>query len=271
MKGMKVAALQYTARDDLAHNRTMAGDLIAKAAMTGARLICLPECANLLARDKTSLHEKAERQENSAFLSMAKEAALSHDIWLSIGSCMIRTDDDERIANRHFIINPAGEITASYDKIHMFDADVNDGKRYRESQDFKAGSTPCLTAIDGHKSGLSICYDLRFAGLYHHYAKQEAEIILTPAAFTATTGAAHWHVLQRTRAIETGAFVIASAQTGTHDDGRHTYGHALIISPWGEVLDDAGPYGDMAIAELDFEDVRRARTALSAWQNQRYF
>ena len=138
---------------------------------------------------------------------------------------MIRTDDDER-ANRHFIINPAGEITASYDKIHMFDADVNDGERYRRSQDFKAGSTPCLTAIDGHKSGLSICYDLRFAGLYHHYAKlAEAEIILTPLSLLLPQQAGALACSATHKSDETGAFVIASAQTGTHDDGERT-GHA---------------------------------------------
>ena len=128
-----------------------------------------------------------------------------------------------------------------------------------------------MTEIDGHKTGLSICYDVRFAGLYHYYAKAQAEMLLIPAAFTATTGAAHWHVLQRSRAIETGAFVIAAAQTGTHDDGRQTYGHALIVNPWGEVLDDAGPDGDMALANLDFNDVTKARARLSAWAAQRHF
>lgn len=270
---MIVAALQYTAKDDLAATTAHAEQLIAKAAGKGAGFICLPECANFLSRNKESLYRQAEREETSLFLSMAKASARQHHIWLSLGSLMMQSTDpeDSRIHNRHYIINPAGQITSYYDKIHMFDADVNDGQNYRESRHFIAGNKPVMTEIDGHKTGLSICYDLRFAGLYHHYAKAQADMLLIPAAFTATTGAAHWHVLQRSRAIETGAFVIAAAQTGTHDDGRQTYGHALIVNPWGEVLDDAGPEGDMALAELDFNEVKLARARLTAWSHQRAF
>ena len=270
---MIVAALQYTSKDDLAATCAHAKDLIAKAAGKGATFVCLPECANFLARNKDSLYQQAEVEETSLFLSMAKASAQQHQIWLSLGSLMMQStiDDDNRIHNRHYIINPAGQIISYYDKIHMFDANVNDGQTYRESRHFISGDTPVMTEIDGHKTGLSICYDVRFAGLYHHYAKAQAEMLLIPAAFTATTGAAHWHVLQRSRAIETGAFVIAAAQTGTHDDGRQTYGHALIVNPWGEVLDDAGPDGDMALADLDFNDVTKARARLSAWAAQRHF
>lgn len=270
---MIVAALQYTAKDDLAETTACAQNLIAKAAGKGARLICLPECANFLARNRESLYQQAEIEETSSFLAMAKASAKQHQIWLSLGSLMMASTiaDDNRIHNRHYIINPAGEITAHYDKIHMFDANVNDGRTYRESRHFRPGNAPVMTEIEGHKTGLSICYDVRFAGLYHHYAHAQAEMILIPAAFTATTGAAHWHVLQRSRAIETGAFVIAAAQTGLHDDGRQTYGHALIVNPWGEVLDDAGPDGDMAIAELNFDEVKQARTRLNAWADQQSF
>ena len=273
---MKVAALQYTALDDIAHNCEIAQRLIAQAAEKGANLICLPECANLLAKDKDSLFAKAETESQSAFLEMACKTAQRYQVTLSLGSLMIRPDaedtaNDGRIANRHFIIAPDGAITARYDKIHMFDADVNDGKTYRESDSFRAGTSPVMTKIDGHLTGLSICYDIRFAGLYHHYAAKGAEILLSPAAFTAKTGQAHWHILQRARAIETASFLIAAAQKGTHDDGRQTYGHALIISPWGAVLDDAGTHGDMALATLDFNEVRQARSALSAWQHQHSF
>ena len=275
---MKVAALQYTALDDISHNCAIAHELITKAAEAGAQLICLPECANLLAKDRDSLFAKAESESESAFLAMAQKTAQQHQVSLSLGSLMIKPDPDEgelasdgRIANRHFIIAPDGAITARYDKIHMFDADVKDGKTYRESASFRAGNTPIMTKINGHVVGLSICYDIRFASLYHHYAAKGAEILLTPAAFTATTGAAHWHILQRARAIETACFVIAAAQTGTHDDGRQTYGHAVIIGPWGEVLADAGASGDMALAELDFSQLCTARDALSAWHNQRVF
>lgn len=270
---MIAAALQYCASSDIAKNCDMASALIDKAVAKGARLVALPECANLLAASKAQLFERAERQDNSVFLQMLARKAKSHQIWISAGSVMLQTDDkdDDRIANRHLIINPEGDITASYDKIHMFDADVGDGKSYHESASFKAGSKAVMTDIDGHLAGLSICYDLRFARLYHHYAAQQAEMIFTPAAFTQTTGKAHWHILQRCRAIETGAFIIAAAQIGTHDDGRQTYGHAMIIDPWGNILSDAGTKDDMAIAELDFSKVSQARTALSAWQNQTDF
>ena len=272
---MIVAALQYTAKDSIEDNITSASALITKAADAGARLICLPECANFLAKDKESLFANAETEDSSRFLKMAIEQARAHDCYLSLGSLMMRQeaprDGDNRIANRHYMIAPTGEITARYDKIHMFDAQVGDGKTYQESASFRPGTKPVMTQIDELKAGLSICYDIRFAGLYHYYAAQSADLILTPAAFTATTGAAHWHVLQRARAIETGAFIIAAAQTGTHDDGRKTYGHALIIDPWGEVLADAGPAGDMAIADIDTSRITTARQALTAWQSQKTF
>lgn len=266
---MKVAALQYTARDSRSETRAIAQALIEKAARGGAELICLPECANFLAKDKDSLFAKAEDEAHSSFLAMARHCAQKHNVTLSLGSLMMRHNEtDNRLANRHYIIAPNGAIKARYDKIHMFDAAVNDGQNYQESQSFRPGTKAVMTDISGFKTGLSICYDIRFAQLYHHYAKEQASLILTPAAFTATTGAAHWHILQRSRAIETGAFIIAAAQTGTHDDGRKTYGHALIISPWGEVLADAGAEGDMACATLDLALVEQARTSLTAWKNQ---
>ena len=270
---MKVAALQYTAKDSRTETKEIARHLIEKAAKSGATLICLPECANFLAKDKESLFAKAEDEARSPFLKMAQDYAQTYQVTLSLGSLMMRQDvrskgNDKRLANRHYIISPNGAIAARYDKIHMFDAQVGDGQNYQESQSFCPGTKAILTDISGFKTGLSICYDIRFARLYQHYAAQQADLILTPAAFTATTGEAHWHILQRSRAIETGAFIIAAAQTGTHDDGRKTYGHALIISPWGEVLSDAGPDGDMAVATLDKTLVTQARTSLTAWQNQ---
>ena len=273
---MRVAALQYTARNDIHKNCEIALPLVQKAVKEGAEFITLPECANMLAKDKASLKQNAPEEASCPFVKTMCDAARHHNIWLSLGSVMCRDDANQnitsqKIANRHLIISPDGAITSRYDKIHMFDAKVGDGKTYRESDSFAAGTTPVVTDIAGHKTGLSICYDIRFASLYHHYAKHHAQMILTPAAFTATTGKAHWHILQRARAIETGAFIIAAAQIGQHDDGRKTYGHALIISPWGEVLSDAGTDKDMAIADLDFSDVAKAREKITAWQNQTLF
>ena len=270
---MQVAALQYCASSDSLKNCDIASKLIDKAARKGATLVALPECANLLAASKAQLLQTAEHQSESVFLKMLCDKARQNHIWISAGSLMLQTEDkqDSRIANRQFMISPHGDITASYDKIHMFDADVGDGKIYRESDSFRAGSHPVMTEIDGHLAGLSICYDVRFARLYHYYAARKAEMLFIPAAFTAVTGKAHWHILQRSRAIETGAFVIAAAQIGTHDDGRQTYGHAMIIDPWGQVLSDAGSSHDMAFATLDFDKVKQARHALTAWKNQQDF
>ena len=267
---MIAAALQYCASSDIVKNCDMASKLIDSAADKAAQLVALPECANLLAASKTQLFQKAESQQNSLFLQMLQAKAKEKQIWISAGSLLLQCEDedDQRIANRQLIISPQGEITASYDKIHMFDADVGDGKDYRESASFRPGTQPVMTRINDRLAGLSICYDIRFAQLYHHYAANKAELLFIPAAFTAVTGKAHWHVLQRCRAIETGAFVIAAAQIGTHDDGRQTYGHALIIDPWGRVLSDAGSTEDMAIASLDFDKVIEARRSLQAWKTQ---
>ena len=265
---MRVAALQYTATSDCSTNLMVASKLIDDAVKDDATFITLPECANLIASHKDQLFADAKPEAQTVFLQMLQDKAIQHHVWLSAGSLMIAPEQqeaDRRIANRHYIINPKGDITARYDKIHMFDAKIAGDRIYRESDSFKAGSDAVIADIDGHKTGLSICYDIRFGSLYRHYARQEAEMILIPAAFTKLTGQAHWHVLQRSRAIETGAFVISAAQTGTHDDGRQTYGHALIISPWGEIVSDAGEDGDMAIATLDFTACHTARNALSAW------
>ncbi|MEC7243666.1 MAG: carbon-nitrogen hydrolase family protein, partial [Pseudomonadota bacterium] len=247
--------------------------LITAAAEAGAKIICLPECANFLAADKTSLKAKAEEEANSPSLALFTRLAKKHQIILSAGSLMMAGDQkkngDDRLANRSFLIDETGKIAARYDKIHMFDADVGDGKAYRESDHFRPGTeiVDVQTSI-GH-IGLSVCYDVRFARLYRQLAKKGAEILTIPAAFTRTSGQAHWYVLQRARAIETGCFVLASAQIGTHDDGRQTYGHSLIINPWGEVLADAGTMEEgFVIAEIDIAEVAAARQKIRNLQHE---
>ena len=268
----KAAVLQYTARGS--HDKTLpiAEALITAAAEAGAKIICLPECANFLAANKASLKANAEEEANSPSLALFTRLAKKHQIILSAGSLMMAGDmkknGDDRLANRSFLINETGEIAARYDKIHMFDADVGDGKAYRESDHFRPGTeiVDAQTSI-GH-IGLSVCYDVRFASLYRQLAKRGAEILTIPAAFTRTSGQAHWHVLQRARAIETGCFVLASAQIGTHDDGRQTYGHSLIINPWGEVLADAGTLEEgFVMAEIDLSEVAAARQKIRNLQH----
>jgi len=166
------------------------------------------------------------------------------------------------LVNRSLLIAPDGSVAAHYDKIHMFDADVGDGQSYRESHSFTAGTAPVIAPVDRLKVGLSICYDVRFPHLYRQLATDGAQLIMVPAAFTATSGAAHWHVLLRARAIETGCFIVAPAQSGVHADGRHTYGHSLIIGPWGDIIADAGTGDAVISATIDPDAIIRARRSI---------
>ena len=271
-RSVQVAVLQYCAGADQSATLPIVKRLVTAAAANGAKFICLPECANFLAADKAALCKLAEEEASSQSLACLTELARTHQIFISAGSLMMRADGDDRQANRSYLIGPDGAILARYNKIHMFDADVGDGKRYRESDNFRPGAemVHCQTDI-GH-IGLSICYDIRFPHLYRQLGQAGAEMITIPAAFTQTTGQAHWHVLQRARAIEAGSFVLSSAQCGTHADGRRTYGHSLIVGPWGEILADAGDTEDGFVqAEIHLRDVSAARAALRHLQHQPEF
>jgi len=268
---MLAAASQYCASNDIQHNQQIMRDIIAKAADANAKLVCLPECANLIAANKNELYAKAENAADSSTINLLQTLAKQHQIVISVGSLMLREAGEPKIYNRGLLISSDGAVLASYDKIHMFDANIGDGKRYRESEDFLAGTEiiSCKSSV-GH-IGLSICYDVRFPQMYRKLARDGAQIIVTPAAFTAKTGAAHWHVLQRARAIETGSFIIAAAQYGRHADNRQTFGHALIVNPWGEIIAEANNQEanqDFSIitAELDLEQIVQARDAIGAWQ-----
>ena len=266
---VKVAVLQYCAGSNQSRTLPLMMRLIKEAADNGAAFICLPECANFLAEDRLALRELAEDEASSESLSCLQQLAKTYQIHINAGSLMMRADNDDRQANRSYLIGPDGSVLARYNKIHMFDADVGDGKRYRESEHFKAGDR-----LVHHKSeighiGLTICYDIRFPHLYRELGKAGAEIITIPAAFTQTTGAAHWHILQRARAIETGSFILAAAQCGKHADGRRTYGHSLIINPWGKILADAGDRANSFVqAEINLDEVQQARAALRHLQHQ---
>ena len=258
---LTVAALQYCASDDVATTLANIEPLIAKAART-ARLICLPEAASFLAASRAQLAERAEWEDNSASQKKLAALARQHNVWLLAGSLFLRRRQDHKLVNRGVLFAPNGQIIASYDKIHMFDADVGDGQQYCESDSFTAGTTPVIADLGDMQLGMSICYDLRFAHLYRQLARDGAHILTVPAAFTALSGAAHWHVLLRARAIETGCYVIAPAQCGTHSDGRQTYGHALIISPWGEILAEAEDGEGVITAAMDLTKITLARQAI---------
>ena len=268
---LQVAALQYCAASTAGETLPFLLPMITRAAEDGATLVCLPEAASFLAANRTSLREEAETEGASPTLDQLCHHATGHGIAILAGSMMMRRREDNKLVNRTVLIDANGVICAHYDKIHMFDANVNDGHRYRESDSFAAGNRMKLADMASMKIGLSICYDLRFPGLYRELARAGAKMLSIPAAFTFPSGKAHWHVLLRARAIETGCFVVAPAQCGTHADGRRTYGHAMIVSPWGEILSEAptddtnaaaGGNDGIIHATLDPASVTAARNAI---------
>ena len=258
--GFYLANLQYTAAATEAESLAVILPMLTEARAQGAEMMALPECATRITADRKSLFETAETETESRSLATLADAAASHGCWLLIGSLILRSDDDpQKLANRSFLIGPDGLCHARYDKIHMFDANINDGQQYRESAHYRAGNKAVIAETPLARIGMTICYDLRFPTLYRHLALNGAEMLTVPSAFTRITGAAHWHSLLRARAIETGCFVVAPAQTGTHDGGRQTWGHSLIISPWGEVLADAGETPGITMAKINLDDVTKTR------------
>ena len=258
---LSVAALQYCSSDNIGQTLKNVRPIIAEASLH-AKFIALPECANYLAADRDQLNQTAEWEDDSYSQNWFGNRAKEFGIWLLAGSLMIRRRDDSRLVNRSLLFGPNGNIMATYDKIHMFDADLDDGKSYRESLSFASGLSPVIANIEEVPTGLSICYDLRFPHLYRQLALDGAKLLLVPSAFTATSGKAHWHVLLRARAIETGCYVIAPAQHGKHADGRQTYGHSLIVNPWGEIIADASNGDGFISAILDFKNVEKARRSI---------
>ena len=261
---MRIANLQYTALANEAETLATVMPMLEVAKAEGADLVALPECANCIT-SSAALLESAETPSTSRSLASFCEAAARHEYWLLVGSLLLRSEQDaKKLINRSFLLSPEGNIHAQYDKIHMFDVDINDGQHYRESDHYNAGDKAVLARTPLAAIGMTICYDLRFPALHHALAKAGAEILAVPAAFTETTGAAHWHSLLRARAIETGCFVIAPAQTGTHADGRRTWGHALIINPWGEILADAGQSAGVSVADINLAEVAEMRGKIPA-------
>lgn len=263
---MRIAAIQMCSGIDVTANIAAASDLIRAAAADGARFIATPEMTHLLQKDATDLRRgvtsMAEDEGVKAFAALA--AAL--DIHLLIGSLAILRDDG-KIANRSLLFTPEGELSAQYDKMHLFEAAISKSENYRESDTYTAGDTAVVAPVGNLNLGLSICYDIRFPSLYASYARAEVDIIAVPAAFTVATGKAHWETLLRARAIETGAYIVAPAQGGHHADSRRTWGHSLIIDPWGEVvaqLDNDIP--GYILTDIDRSAVTKARARIPAWR-----
>jgi predicted amidohydrolase len=257
------ACLQVNASDDMAANIVTASRLARRAVDQGASLVLMPENVAMMTWGRDATLAKA--MEEKDHLALRAFTALARDlkIWLHAGSLAV-TVGGNRVANRTYVIDPDGRIAASYDKIHMFDVDLGNGERYTESATFRPGNAAASVDLPWGRLGLTICYDLRFPHLYRHLAQTGADFIAVPSAFTRVTGAAHWHVLLRARAIETGCFILAPAQTGTHAAGRQTYGHALMVDPWGEVLADGGLEPGVVSARIDPAEVTKARSRVPA-------
>jgi predicted amidohydrolase len=270
MSQLNVACIQMRSGVEVNANIDAASAMIRRAAGEGAELIATPEMTSLLDRKPGAVFAKSTTEEADPALAAFRRLAAELKVWLLVGSLPIRADAT-RCANRSFLIGPDGAIAAWYDKIHMFDVQLNAGNIYRESEGFAAGEEAVLAAMPKAKLGMTVCYDVRFPHLFRDLAKAGAEIISVPAAFTRITGEAHWHTLLRARAIETGSFIIAPAQCGKHADGRETYGHSLIVGPWGEVLAEAGVEPGMIVARLDLAQVADARRKIPALEHDRSY
>ncbi|MBW7922524.1 MAG: carbon-nitrogen hydrolase family protein [Rubellimicrobium sp.] len=273
---MRAALVQMTASDDPGANLVMARALVARAAGAGAQLVCTPENTNCMSSDRAHQAMVLRHEDDDPTLAGLRDAAARHGIWLSVGSLGLKVADEARFANRSFLIDPTGGIAARYDKIHMFDVVLGEGETYAESSAFRPGDRAVVVDVPLVRIGLTICYDLRFPHLHRALAKAGAGIILNPSAFTVPTGSAHWEVLLRARAIESGAFILAAAQTGSHprrDTGpqRRTWGHSLAVSPWGEVLADAGTEPGVVVVDLDLAQVAEARRRIPALAHDRVF
>lgn len=261
------SCIQTTATENMGENLHAMAMALQEAKRQGAAFALLPEAAGFLHADSEKLRDLALPEHRDPVLSGLRQEAKRLGLWVLIGSLLIREESASgRILNRSYLVDPDGEVRASYDKIHLFDADLPNGERYRESDLVCGGNRACLARTPWGPLGMSICYDVRFADLFRRYAQAGAALIGIPAAFTRPSGKAHWHTLVRARAIETGAFVLAPAQCGMHTGGRTTYGHSLIVSPWGEILAEAGEEPAVITAELDLSLVEKSRSSLPAWR-----
>jgi predicted amidohydrolase len=268
---LKIALIQT--RTPASHEAALAHvlPLVREAAAGGARFIATPEGTNILQKDRAQLLPQLKPLEDDPVVLGLREAAKSLEVWLLIGSALVLRQDG-KAANRSVLVAPDGAVIATYDKLHMFDVDLPSGEKARESATYEPGDRAVVAQAGDLKLGLTVCYDLRFPALYRALALAGAEVLTIPAAFTRSTGQAHWEVLMRARAIETGSFVLAPAQGGFHEDGRGTFGHSLAVAPWGELIgrldhDEPG----VLLADLDLPAAAKARAAIPALANARAF
>lgn len=273
---MRAGLIQLTSSDDPGANLETTRALIAEAARGGATFVLTPEVTNCLSTSRSHQRNVLCLEKDDPTLAALQGDARALGIWILIGSLALKTHgQDGRFANRSFLVSPEGQIMARYDKIHMFDVNLGEEERFEESTGYRPGDQAVLAELPGCKLGMTICYDVRFPGLYRALAQAGADVITIPSAFAPSTGAAHWETLLRARAIETGAFILAPAQCGTHPasvgKARKTYGHSLAVSPWGEVLGDGGTMPGITLVDLNLELVREARHRIPALTHDRKF
>ena len=272
------SCIQFTSARDYDPNIRVVSDLVRRARDSGADLVLTPENTGLIEPIGKLRRAKARDEANHPVLAALRDVARETGVWLLIGSLAVdisgeagTSRDETRLANRSYLIDPSGAVVAHYDKIHMFDVDLAGGESYRESNAFRPGGRTVLADTPWGVLGMTVCYDLRFPQLYRTLAQAGADFLAIPSAFTVPTGKAHWQVLMRARAIENGCFVFAPAQWGEHAEGRRTYGHSLIVDPWGEVLADAGEGVGIASARIDVEAIAKARRMVPSLGHDRPF
>jgi predicted amidohydrolase len=264
----KIALFQACTGIDPEANTHALVAAVAEAAAGGAKMLFTPEMSGLLDRDRTRAAQHRKTEQHDPVLAAVREAAARTGVWVHLGSLAIAAED-ALLANRSFLIDAAGAVRTTYDKLHLFDVDLPSGESWRESAAYVPGRRAVVAETPPGRLGLAICYDLRFSALFAALTDAGAQILSIPAAFTVPTGAAHWHILMRARAIEAGVFVVAAAQSGRHEDGRETYGHSLVLDPWGEVLLDMGTDNGVGFAEIDLSRIDEVRSRLPAIRHRR--
>ena len=268
MKKLKITQIQFQAKATPQENCIQLQDYYNKALKFKPDLICTPECSNIITNDKKHLFKYTNYQSDCPILKMSKKFAQKNKVYINVGSLLLKKTNQKRLINRSFIINDKGKIKSYYDKIHMFDVNINKNENHKESTSFKPGQKIVITKIKNIKFGLSICYDLRFPSQYRELAKRGSSIILAPSAFTVPSGKAHWEILTRARAIENTVFIIATNMCGTHHTNRKTYGHSVLVNPWGKILNKGLKKSIILNTKIDLKDVLNARNKIPSLKHE---
>jgi predicted amidohydrolase len=267
MKTIKISQIQFEAKSTPIKNAELLNKYFEKTKNFNPNLICTPECSNIITSDINYLRKNTTFENNCPIINMSKLYAKENKVNINIGSLLLKIKNKKKLVNRSYFINTKGKIVKKYDKIHMFDVNINKKETHRESDTFQAGNDIALLNIDKIKIGFTICYDLRFPNLFRKIAKKGAQIILMPAAFTVPSGKAHWEVMLRSRAIENSLFLVATDMCGTHHTNRKTYGHSLLVNPWGKIIAKAKTKPKILNTKINLEEVEHARNKIPAILN----